>query len=491
LVNAGDDLKILFIASEAVPFAKTGGLADVIGALPAALRRQGAEVRVVLPLYRTVREGPFQMRPVSGRLPIPLGRQRLSVAIRESTTEEGVKAYFIEREDLYERPNLYGNAWGDYYDNLERFALFCHAALRVPETLSFRPHILHCHDWQTGLVPALLKGPCAGLPNLGSPATVFTIHNLGFQGLFSTDVLPVTGLPGDAFLHPDGIEYWGNISLLKAGIVFSDAVTTVSPTYAREIQTPEYGRGMDGILRGRAHVLHGILNGIDARAWDPATDRHIGKNYSPADMTGKTACKANLIREMGLDADLLNRKRPLFAMISRLDAQKGFDMVSATLGQILAMDAGFVILGTGEEGIEGDLRKIAADHPGRVGLKIGLDDPLAHRIVAGADIFLIPSRYEPCGLTQMYALRYGTVPVVRATGGLADTVTEFDEGTGEGTGFRFGPYEPKALLKAVTRAVRLYERTVSWDKAVANAMAVDFSWDRSASRYLDLYRSIL
>lgn len=485
------DPKILFIASEAVPFAKTGGLADVAGSLPPALVRRGAEVRMVLPLYRAVRDGHFEMRPVARDLQVPLGVKQVRADILEAVTDGGVPVYLVEREDLYERPNLYGNPWGDYYDNLERYAFFCHAALRVPGAVSFRPDVIHCHDWQAGLVPALVKGPYAASRGLSQVSTVFTIHNLGYQGLFPEERLPVTGLPKDQFFHPDGLEYWGNISLLKAGIVYSDVVTTVSPTYAREIQTAEYGLGMEGVLQSKADALVGILNGIDVRAWDPMVDVHLPERYSPADLTGKAACKAALGREMGLDSGLGVKKRPFLGMISRLDVQKGLDLVLSVLDQVLAMDVGLVILGSGEEAIQEGLRGFAARHPGKVGLKIGFDDPLAHRIMAGTDMFLIPSRYEPCGLTQMYALRYGTIPIVRATGGLADTVYEFDERSGEGTGFRFHPYEPKAFLDAVARAVRVYDRKALWNKVRTNGMAADFSWDRSAGRYMDLYRSLV
>lgn len=489
-VAAKEALKVLFIASEAVPFAKTGGLGDVAGSLPPALRRLGADVRMVLPLYRAVRERGLEMHPVERDVQIPLGPRQLRADILETGPSEGVPVFLIEREDLYERPNLYGNSWGDYYDNLERYAFFCHAALRVPGGASFWPDIIHCHDWQTGLIPALVKGPYAHARELRGVSTVFTIHNLGYQGLFPQEGFGVTGLPKDRFFHPGGLEYWGNVSLLKAGIVYSDAITTVSPTYAREIQGPEYGLGMEGVLQGRAHALTGILNGIDTRAWDPATDAHLPEMYSPRDMKGKGACKAALAREMGLDPVLGTGQRPLLGMISRLDAQKGLDLVLSVLEQVLAMDVGLAILGSGEEAIQEGLKGFAARYRGKIGLRIGFDDSLAHRIMAGSDVFLIPSRYEPCGLTQMYALRYGTIPVVRATGGLADTVSEFDEASAQGNGFRFAPYESKAFLDAVARAVRLYGRKALWEKARANGMAADFSWDRSAAQYMALYRSL-
>ncbi|MFH1351280.1 MAG: glycogen synthase GlgA [Pseudomonadota bacterium] len=482
-------LKVLFLSPEVVPYAKSGGLADVAGSLPEALKRLGADVRLVLPFYRVVREGNFQTHLLFKDLEVPLGKESLTADVFETITDEGVPVYLVEREDLYDRPNLYGNARGDYYDNLERFSFFAHASLRLTEALPFRPHILHCHDWQTGLVPALIKGPYKEVPSLADAQSVFTIHNLGYPGLFHEDKLPITGLPRKGFFNPDGMEYWGNISLLKAGIVYSEAVTTVSPRYAQEIQTPEYGMGMEGILYYRRDHLHGILNGVDYRLWDPAKDPNISAPYSPRMLEGKKRCKESLIQEMGLDPSL--KSRPLIGMISRLDAQKGLDILVKILDDLLALDVGLVILGSGDEGIQQAIKEAADHHHGRLGLFIGFNETLAHRIMAGADIFLIPSRYEPCGLTQMYALKYGTVPVVRATGGLEDTIVQFDPKNRDGNGFKFGPYDPQSLLSIVQDAVDLYKDTGAWKRLRANGMGADFSWDRSASEYMDIYRSIL
>jgi starch synthase len=484
-----ESLKVLLLSSEAVPFAKTGGLADVAGSLPAALRRLGVDVHLVLPFYRIVREGKFETCLLIKDLKVPLGNSELAATVLEAKTEEGFPVYLIDREDLYDRPNLYGNPMGDYYDNLERFSFSARAALMIVETLSLKPDLIHCHDWQTGLVPALLKGSHGEISFFGKTPTVFTIHNLGYQGLFPADKLPLTGLPRGEFFHPEGLEYYGKISLLKAGIVYSDAITTVSPTYAEEIQTPEYGMGMEGILRSRRDSLHGILNGVDYRLWDPSRDTHLPAIYAPRRMAGKCRCKESLIQEMGLDPSL--SKRPLLGMISRLDAQKGLDLLVQILDDILALDLGLVVLGSGDEHIQQAIQDAAQNHPGGVGLKIGFDEPLAHRIVAGADVFLIPSRYEPCGLTQMYALKYGTVPVVRATGGLDDTVVQFNSETGGGNGFKFGPYEPKAFLGAIKQAIDLFSRTTAWEKLIANGMEADFSWERSARDYLSLYESLL
>jgi starch synthase len=390
---------------------------------------------------------------------------------------------------MYDRPNIYGNSLGDYYDNFERFAFFARAALLTAEMLAIKPDLIHCHDWQTGLVPALLKGPLRDSMTLDATPTVFTIHNVGYQGLFPADKLLLTGLSREEFYRSEGLEYYGNISLLKAGIVYSDAVTTVSPAYAREIQTPEYGMGMEGILQYRRASLHGILNGVDYQLWDPARDPHISVHYSPCKVAGKQACKESLIKEINLDHFLT--KRPLLGMISRLDAQKGLDLLVKILDDILALDVGLVVLGSGDERIQGAIQEAAQRHPGRVGLTIGFDEPLAHRIMAGADAFLIPSRYEPCGLTQMYALKYGTVPIVRATGGLDDTIVPFDHKTGEGNGFKFSAYEPNAFLEAIRIAVHLFQDPKAWQRLMANGMKADFSWERSAQRYRALYELLM
>jgi starch synthase len=482
-------MKVLFISPEAVPFAKTGGLADVAGSLPVALKRLGVEVHLALPFYRVVREGNPDPSLLLKDLTVPLGKKELAARVWGFSTNAEVPVYLIEREDMYDRPNIYGNSLGDYYDNFERFTFFSRAALSTAETLSIKPGLIHCHDWQTGLVPALLKGPLRDSTTLGDTPTVFTIHNLGYQGLFPADKLVLAGLSREEFFRSEGLEYYGNISLLKAGIMYSDAVTTVSPSYAREIQTPEYGMGMEGILQYRRASLHGILNGVDYHLWDPARDPHISAPYSLGKMTGKQACKESLIQDMTLDP--LLAKRPLLGMISRLDAQKGMDLLLKILDDILALDVGLVVLGSGEEQIQEGILEATERHPGRVKLTTGFDEPLAHRIMAGADIFLIPSRYEPCGLTQMYALKYGTVPVVRATGGLEDTIAAFNPEEGEGNGFKFGAYEPGAFLAAVKKAVETFQDSRLWNRLMANGMKADFSWGRSAKRYRALYELLM
>jgi starch synthase len=482
-------LKILFLSPEAVPFAKTGGLGDVAGSLPRALKRMGIDIRSVLPFYRTLSEGDFEISPLLDELEVPLGTAMLRAKVLETRTDDDIPFYLIDREDLYHRPNLYGNPTGDYYDNMERFVFFAHAALRLSETVGFKPDVIHCHDWQTGLVPALLKGPYGSDPAFSGISSVFTIHNIGYQGVFPEEKLALTGLPRDEFFRIDGLEFWGDISLLKAGIVYADAITTVSPKYAQELQTPEYGMGMEGILQARRASLHGVLNGVDYSLWDPSHDPHIAASYSPQKMAGKTHCKEALIKEMGLDESL--KSRPLLGVISRLDGQKGFDLLVELLEDILALDVGLVVLGSGVESIQKAIEGAAKRHPGRVGLFFGFNEPLAHRIMAGADIFLIPSRYEPCGLTQMYALRYGTVPVVRATGGLEDTIFQFNPKTKKGNGFKFGPFTSKAFFAAIKEAVDCFQAPKAWESLTLNGMREDFSWDRSAKRYLELYRTII
>jgi starch synthase len=488
-IKKNEKLKVLIVSPEVVPFAKTGGLADVSGSLPIALKKLEIDVRIVLPLYRMVQDGGVEFHTLFQNLEVPLGKDILKADTFETRIADDIPVYMIDREDLYDRPNFYGNADGDYYDNLERFAFFSHASLLLAEAISFSPDVIHCHDWQTGLVPALIKGPYRNYPMLSSASTVFTIHNLGYQGIFPAEKLPLTGLDYEDFFHSEGLEFWGKISLLKAGVVYADAVTTVSPTYAHEIQTPEYGMGMEGILSRRGTALYGILNGVNYDLWDPAEDPHIAMNYTPGDMAGKKRCKASLMQEAALDSSLI--KRPLSVIISRLDPQKGLDLVIEILDDILDLDVGLVVLGSGDKSIQAAIQTAARRHKGRIFLFSGFNDPLAHRMMAGADMILIPSRYEPCGLTQMYALKYGTVPVVRATGGLADTIDTFDMKTHKGNGFTFDSYEPKALFEAFTEAANTYDKKRIWDRIVTNGMREDFSWERSAKSYKKLYESVL
>jgi starch synthase len=481
-------MNVLFLSSEVAPYAKTGGLADVAGSLPGALKRLGINTSVGLPLYRSVKEGSFQRQIVFKGLEVPLAGQRLVGNVHATETEDGVPVYFFEREDLFDRPNLYRTAEEDYYDNLERFAFFSRAALLFARSTGIDFDVIHCHDWQTGLVPAYLSTLFRTDPFFSSTATLFTIHNIGYQGLFAHDKLSVCGLPPETY-HPEGLEYWGAISLLKAGIIYSDAITTVSPTYSREIQTSEFGLGMEGILQNKSAALHGILNGADYSVWDPATDPHIASNYDSDHLPEKIVNKAALLKETGLEPALL--ERPVLGITTRLSRQKGCDLLLPILEELARMKVGLVILGEGEERYETGLREAAERYRGTFSVTIGFDEALAHRIMAGVDLFLVPSLYEPCGLTQMYALKYGTVPVVRATGGLEDTIEDFDPQTKTGNGFKFGPYDAEALLFSIQRAVDLWTDQETWEILMRKGMAADFSWKRSAERYLDLYQVLV
>jgi starch synthase len=394
--------------------------------------------------------------------------------------------YLVEHERLFgSRRGLYGEGGRDYADNAERFGYLARAALALPAALGLRPRIVHLNDWQTGLAAWMLRREHAEDRALTGARTVFTIHNLAYQGVFPKDVLPVVGLPWDVFRY-EAMEFHDQLNFMKAGLVFSDALTTVSPTYAREVLTPEAGHGLDPLLRHRARDLHGILNGIDVAEWDPERDPHLPAHYSAADLSGKASCKAALQRELGLPE---RAHVPLVGIVGRLVDQKGFDLVAAALGDLLARDVQVAILGTGDPAYEEAFRGAARERPDRLAARIGFDEPLAHRIEAGADLFLMPSRFEPCGLNQMYSLRYGTVPVVRAVGGLEDTVQDFD-GWRSGTGFKFREYTPNALLVAVRRALDVHRDAAAWRGLVLRGMAEDNSWARSAARYEALYRDL-
>jgi starch synthase len=473
------------VASEAVPLAKTGGLGDVAGALPAALGRLGCEVTLVVPRYRGVADG-----TAVTRFPLTIGGRTLEVAFLEHELAPRTRAVLVECPELFDRPELYGVGNADYPDNAFRFAAFTRAALEFAGRQDLRPDIVHAHDWQTGLAPVYLRTLYAGHPELGRAASVFTIHNLAYQGLFPPHWMPALDLGWDLFAI-DGLEFWGKVSFLKAGINFCDAVTTVSPKYAKEIQTPEYGSGFDGILRRRADRLVGILNGIDASVWDPAQDPHLPEPYDADRLEGKRASKRALLERMGLPVDSESLARPLVGMVSRLVDQKGFDLLAPLGERLLALDATFVLLGSGEARYQEGWQALAARAPGRVAVRIGFDEPLAHLIEAGADIFLMPSRFEPCGLNQMYSLRYGTVPVVRATGGLDDTIVNWSPRSGRGTGFKFPEASPEALLATLKKALDVYRDAPAWRSLQLQGMACDCSWDASARQYARVYEGAI
>jgi len=464
------------VASEAAPLAKTGGLADVLGALPAALAALGDQTAVVLPRYGFIDLA--GTKPVYDPLPIFLGPVRYDASIHQVESESPV--FLVDCPKLFGRKELYGDASGDFPDNHIRFAILARAALVVARFL-FRTDILHCHDWQSGLAPAYLRTTFANDPTFLGMKTLFTIHNLGYQGLFGPKALDDVALDR-AVNGPDGMEFFGKVSYIKGGIMFADALNTVSPTYAREIQTPEYGFGLDGALQARAHVLTGILNGADYREWNPETDPLIPSPYSAEDLCGKRTCKEQLLTELGMPQEA--RARPLIAVISRFAQQKGTDLVAEVAADLVAEGCNLAVLGAGMPADEAPFRRLAGEHPGRIAAHIGFDADLAHRIQAGADMILMPSRYEPCGLTQMYGLRYGTVPVVRATGGLDDTICD-------GTGFKFGEASGPALLAAVREASLAFSNLENWKAMMVRGMKEDFSWGRSARAYSQLYQQLL
>jgi starch synthase len=468
--------RVLMVSSECAPLAKTGGLADVLGALPPALADHGDQAAVVIPRYASIDlKG---TRRVYDSLPVYLGPARYDTAIYQAPAE--FPLYLVDCPPLYGRKGFYGESGLDYPDNHIRFAVFARAALGIARYL-FQPDILHCHDWQSGLVPAYLRSTFSTDPTFAGVKTLFTIHNLGYQGLFPKTALTDAALDPKLF-RPDGLEFFGRVSYIKGGIAFADWLNTVSPTYAREIQTREYGFGLDGALRARADSLTGILNGVDYREWSPDVDPLLPANYSTDDLSGKRVCKMALLAEFGLPVEATDR--PLIGIVSRFTRQKGTDILAEVAADIVAEGLNIVALGEGDPEYEQFFLDMAAAHPGRIAVRIGFDNRLAHLVEAGADMFLMPSHYEPCGLNQMYSLRYGTVPVVRATGGLNDTI-------GVATGFKFVEYSGQALLGAVRDAARAYSDPDVWAGLVCRGMQQDFSWKPSAASYSALYRHLL
>ena len=479
-------MRILLAASEVAPFAKTGGLADVAGALPKALTKLGHDVRVVLPKYRVVDATKFHLHRILKELPVPVAGRTEPAIIWEGAIGSA-PVYFVQNDPYFDREALYQTKEGDYPDNAERFAFFSRAVLELPRTLQFAPDIYHCNDWQTGLVPTYLRTTLRGPSGVHDAGVLFTVHNLGYQGLFPPEALVSASL-GQELFTPFGVEFYGKVNFLKAGLVYSELINTVSRKYSEEIQTEEFGCGLEGVLRARARDVYGILNGIDYDEWHPTRDAHTVAKFSREDLAGKRACKADLQRAFSLP---VRPEVPVLAVISRLTPQKGMDMVAEVLDAILALDAQLVLLGTGDEELHEAFEAAKQRHPSRVGLKLGFDVALSHKIEAGGDMFLMPSLYEPCGLNQMYSLAYGTVPVVRATGGLDDTIQPFDPTTGQGTGFKFDEAAAEALLKTLRGAIALFRQPQHWHRLMLNGMACDFSWDRSALEYQALYQQIV
>lgn len=474
-------MNILLAASEVVPYAKTGGLADVAGALPKALSRLGHKVRVVMPRYKVDKiEANGKLLPGELRVPFNFGERRVEVYIDQSGE---VPVYFIDAPDYFSRAKLYGDS-----DDPERFAFFSRAILELAKALGEHFDIIHLNDWMTGLVPAYLKTVYAGDPAFDGTKTLFTIHNIAFHGLFRPDELQKFGLPEWIYRAEGGLEFYQLASALKAGLVFSDAVSTVSTRYAAEIQTPEFGEKFDGLLRARRNDLFGILNGVDYDEWNPETDKLIAANYSAEDLSGKLECKRDLLVAFGLSEE---SDRPLIGCISRLSDQKGFDLILSVADRMLEMGFAFVLLGSGLEAYERAFQSLRDARRSQVGVYLGFSNDLAHKIEAGADIFLMPSRFEPCGLNQMYSLKYGTVPIVRAAGGLDDTIENFDPVSKRGNGFKFQEYDSERLLEKIAEARQVYSQKDLWRSLMLNGMRADFSWTESARHYVELYQKLM
>ncbi|MFF2911317.1 glycogen synthase GlgA [Paenibacillus sp. NPDC057934] len=472
-------MKVLFAAAEGHPFIKTGGLADVIGALPKALKGAGVDVRVIMPKYRGIPEKfTSQLQPVTV-VNVPIGWRSQYCGI-ERLVYDGITVYFIDNEYYFGRDAIYG-----YMDDGERFAFFNRAVLECLPAIDFQPDVLHCHDWHAAVIPLLLQGHYRHNPFYSDIRTVFTIHNLLYQGVFPYEVLgELLGLDSNYFL---GVEYYGNVNYMKGGLVYSDHITTVSPTYAEEIRTPYYGYGLDGLLNERAGSLSGIVNGIDTKSYNPASDSHIFTRYR-SNLAKKAENKVGLQQELGLP---VNPQVPLVAMVTRLVDSKGLDLVTRVLDELLYNDEfQFVVLGTGDESYERWFREAAWRYPDKVSSQITFSESLSRKIYAASDLFLMPSKFEPCGISQLLALRYGSIPVVRETGGLNDTVHSYNEVTGEGNGFTFKDYNAHDMMHTLRRGISTYNQPEHWKRITKNAFAGDYSWNVSAQQYIDIYKKI-
>jgi starch synthase len=476
-------MKILLASSEVHPYSKTGGLGDMVGAMAKALAQQGAEVGVVTPLYKGVREQFPDLQPIDGRMKISLGYQALQSEVWTRDWEPRLTVYFLDQPYFYQRAAMYQEGGVDYADNAERFIFFSKAVVHLARHLAFQPDIVHVHDWQAALVPLLIQHQRRHEAWDTAPRTCLTIHNLAYQGLFPADRFGLTNLPADEF-HPGSVEFYGFMNCLKAGIVHSDWLTTVSPRYAREILTEEYGCGLDGVLRQRQQVLSGILNGVDYSEWRTTGNPLLRHSYSVRNLRGKTAEKLELQQDLGLT---VSPGIPLFGNISRLVEQKGTDLLLASLEEMLTTPMQAVLLGSGDPTFEAAYRQIARRYAGKVATRIGYDATLAHRIEAASDFYLMPSRFEPCGLNQMYSLRYGAIPVARATGGLDDSIVDAIENLEHANGIKFFEPSARALSKAIRKALVLYQHPEALRLFRRNAMAADFSWERTAKQYLYLY----
>ncbi len=486
-------MRILLAASEAVPFAKTGGLADVAGALPVELAKLGHETTLILPAYRKAMESGQPIEPTGHDFAVRIGSKVVRGTLLKSVLPNSqVPVYLVKQDDYYDRPDLYGSGGSDFIDNCERYTFFCRAVLESIRALNLNVDVIHANDWQTGLLPAFLKIEYRNIPGYERIATLFTIHNLAYQGQFWHWDMLLTGLDWKYF-NWHQMEFFGKLNLMKTGLVFADALSTVSPRYAEEIQSSPLGCGLEGVLQQRRDVLTGIINGVDYSTWNPATDPYLAQTYDVNTVeTGKAACKAALQREFGLPTE---PRTPLLGIVGRLTEQKGFDLITTVMQDwVRTSPAQWVVLGTGEPRFHQALTALADRYPQKVAVRVAYSDALAHRIEAGADVFLMPSRFEPCGLNQLYSLKYGTVPLVRATGGLADTVhdaTRESIEAGTATGFTFHEYSSLALAETLARVCQTYDIPSVWSKLVKTGMSQDWSWGRSAREYVTVYQQML
>jgi len=477
-------MHIAFAASEGVPFSKTGGLADVVGALPRALAALGHQVSVFLPRYRQTKL--VEPATVVRSITVPFDDKYRFASVVTGGSQGGVRFYFVEYPPYFDRDGLYGTPSGDYPDNAERYALFARAVIEATKILGV-PQIFHCHDWQSALIPVLLRTVYPEDPAFREVGTVFTIHNMGYQGIFPPDTLPLLMLPWDLFTMSK-MEFFGQVNFLKGALTYSDFVTTVSRKYSQEIQTAEYGFGLEGVLHDRAATVTGILNGVDYEEWSPQTDKFITAKYSTQDLSAKAKDRQDLLAAFGMaNAD---PKLPVIGIVSRFAAQKGFDLIAQMADRLAREEMILVVLGSGDKPYEELFRRLNKQFPNKIAVKVAYDNAIAHKIEAGSDMFLMPSRYEPCGLNQIYSLKYGTVPIVRATGGLDDTIDPWDARTGKGTGFKFTEYTGEALLLAIKQALQAFRDPTSWQALMRNGMNKDFSWNASAREYGKVYEKV-
>jgi len=484
-------LKVLMVASEVVPFAKTGGLADVVGSLSLALSKLDCEVRIVLPKYKMVNESGVKLLNIDKKVNFKVGDTMQKAKILSTKVAGVVTVYFLEHSEYYDRDGLYGTTeegYKDYKDNLARFSFFCGATLELLKEIDYKPQIIHCHDWQTGLIPIYLKTLYRDVPFFEGIKTLFTIHNLAYQGIFPKEELYLTGLDEDIFT-PDKLEFWDKINIMKGALVYADILNTVSKEYAKEILTSEYGCGLENVLKQKKDKLYGVINGLDYEEWNPTMDKEITMAYDINTIERKGKNKKALQQENNLPVD---NEIPLIGMITRLAPQKGLDILDEIIDELMELNIQFVLLGTGEMKYHTKMEQIKKKFPTKAGIHLTFDPYLAKRIYAGADMFLMPSQYEPCGLGQLISLRYGTVPIVRATGGLKDTIINFDPERKIGNGFVFNEYNSQALLSTIKQAVEVFcNDKESWKRLMLNGMSADFSWNHSAKEYIKLYEIAL